>query len=254
MRIRVLGCDGGIGDPLRTNALLVDNHVLLDAGTGVGDLSLSELIEIEHVFLTHAHIDHIANLPLLLDAVMTSRSRPITVYATDENLRFLQTHIFNWSIWPDFTQLLSPESPSMCYSRVELGQTVELGNCRITPVPTKHTIPTVGFHLENSNGSIVYCGDTTTCDPLWDVVNGIDDLKYLIIETAFDERNLQLAERAGHLCPTLLAAELEKLERPAEIYIDHMKPGRGDTIMREIERALGNRSPRELKRGQVLEL
>ena len=86
------------------------------------------------------------------------------------------------------------------------------------------------------------------------MVNGIDDLKYLIIETAFDERNLQLAERAGHLCPTLLAIELEKLERPAEIYIDHMKPGRGDTIMREIERALGNRSPRELKRGQVLEL
>jgi ribonuclease BN (tRNA processing enzyme) len=129
-----------------------------------------------------------------------------------------------------------------------------LGNFRITPVPAKHTIPTVGFHLENINGSIVYCGDTTTCDPLWEVVNGIDDLKYLIIETAFDERNLQLAERAGHLCPTLLAAELEKLERPAEIYIDHMKPGRGDTIMREIERALGNRSPRELKRGQVLEL
>lgn len=254
MRIRVLGCDGGIGDPLRTSALLVDNDVLLDAGTGVGELSLSELIEIDHVFITHAHIDHIASLPLLLDAVMTSRSRPVTVYATDENLRSLQTHIFNWSIWPDFTQLLSVENPSMRYSRVELGQTVDLGNCRITPVPANHTIPTVGFHLENGNASMVYCGDTTTCDPLWEAVNAIDDLKYLIIETAFDDGKLQLAERTGHLCPTLLAAELEKLERPAEIYIDHMKPGLGDTIMQEIGRAVGNRSPRELKRGQVLEL
>jgi len=133
MRIRVLGCDGGIGDPLRTCALLVDNHVLLDAGTGVGDLSLSELIEIEHVFLTHAHMDHIASLPLLLDAVMTSRSRPITVYGTDETLRFLQTHIFNGSIWPDFTQLLSPESPSMRYSRVELDRRSNWGTVESPP-------------------------------------------------------------------------------------------------------------------------
>ena len=98
MRIRVLGCDGGIGDPLRTCALLVDNDVLLDAGTGVGELSLSELIEIEHVFITHAHFDHIASLPLLLDAVMTSRSRPLTVYATDQHLRSLPPPFFNLSL------------------------------------------------------------------------------------------------------------------------------------------------------------
>ena len=254
MRVRVLGCDGGIGDPLRTSALLVNDDVLLDAGTGVGELSLSQLIEIEHVFITHAHVDHIASLPLLLDAVMTRRSRPITVYATDETLAALQTHVFNWSIWPDFTQLPSPESPSMRYSRLEVGQTVDLGHCRITPVPAEHTIPTVGFHLENRISSLVYCGDTTSCDPLWEVVNAIDDLKYVIIETAFDDANLRLAERAGHLCPTLLGAELEKLQRPAEIYIDHMKPGLSDTIIREIGQAIRSRAPRELKRGQVLEL
>jgi ribonuclease BN (tRNA processing enzyme) len=254
MRIQVLGCDGGIGDPLRTSALLLNDDVLLDAGTGVGELPLSQLLAIEHVFITHVHVDHIASLPLLIDAVMTRRARPITVYATDENLRALRAHIFNWSLWPDFTQLPSPESPSMCFSQLELGQTVDLGNCRITPIPANHTVPTVGFHLKNGSASVAYCGDTTTCDSLWAAVNAIESLEYLIIETAFDDSNLELAQRAGHLCPTLLAAELEKLRHPAGIYVSHMKPGLSETIMREITRLLGDHAPQELKRDQVFEL
>lgn len=254
MRIQVLGCDGGIGGPLRTSALLLNDDVLLDAGTGVGELTLSQLLAIEHVFVTHAHVDHIASLPLLLDAVIARRPRPITVYATDENLRALQTHIFNWSVWPDFTRLPSPDSPSMCFSQLEVGKTVDLGSCRITPIPANHTIPTVGFHLENGGASLAYCGDTTTCNSLWAALNAIDSLKYLIIETAFDDSKLQLAKRAGHLCPTLLAAELEKLQRPAEIFVSHMKPGLSETIMREITRLVRDQTPQELRRDQVLEL
>lgn len=254
MRIRVLGCDGGIGHPLRTSALLLNDDVLIDAGTGVGELPHSQLLAVEHVFITHAHIDHIANLPLLIDAIMTRRAHPITVYATDENLRALQAHIFNWSLWPDFTQLPSPERPSMCFSQVEIGQTVDLGNVRITPMPANHTIPTVGFHLESGSASLVYCGDTTSCDSLWAAVNAIESLEYLIIETAFDDSKLELAQRAGHLCPTLLAAELEKLRHPAEIYVSHMKPGLSDTIMGEITRLVGEQSPRKLMRDHVFDL
>jgi ribonuclease BN (tRNA processing enzyme) len=254
MRIKVLGCDGGIGDPLRTSALLVNDNILLDAGTGVGELSLSQLLEIEHVFITHAHIDHIASLPLLIDAVMARRSSPITVYATQETLRTLQAHIFNWTVWPDFTQIPSPENPCLRFSPIEVGETVDLGGSGVTPIPASHTVPTVGFHLENSDASLAYCGDTTICDPLWEAMNAIANLKYLIIETAFDDAKLQLAERSGHLCPTLLAAELEKLKRPAEIFISHMKPGLSDTIMQEITRAARGKSPQKLMRDQVLEL
>lgn len=254
MRIQVLGCDGGIGYPLRTSSLLLNDDVLLDAGTGVGELPLSQLLAVEHVFITHAHIDHIASLPLLIDAVLTRRGHPITIYATDENVRALQAHIFNWSLWPDFTQIPSPESPSMRFARVEIGQTVDLGSCRLTPIPAKHTIPTVGFQIESGGANFVYCGDTTTCDSLWAAVNAIESLGYLIIETAFDDSKLDLARRAGHLCPTLLAAELEKLRHSPEIYVSHMKPGLSDTIMAEIDRLVGNRSPRKLKRDQVFDL
>ena len=253
-RIEVLGCDGGIGGALRTCALLVNDNMLIDAGTGLGELPLSTLAGIDHVFLTHAHFDHIAHLPLLIDAVMARRASPVTVHATVDTLRILESHIFNWSVWPDFTQLPSPERPSMRYSRVEVGHAVDLGNCRVTPVPAEHTIPTVGFHLANGNASLVYCGDTTVCDPLWQAVNAIDNLKYLIIETAFDDAKLQLAERSGHLCPMLLAAELEKFQSPAEVYIDHIKPGLEETVMHEIAQQVRNRRPRALKRGQLLEL
>lgn len=254
MRIKVLGCDGGIGHPLRTSALLVNDNLLLDAGTGVGELPLSQLLEIEHVFITHAHIDHIASLPLLIDTVMARVSRPITVHATEDTLNTLQTHIFNWTVWPDFTQIPSPEDPCVRFSPIEVGKTVDLGTAKVTPIPANHTIPTVGFHLENSDASLAYCGDTTTCDPLWAAVNAISNLKYLIIETAFDDAKMQLAERAGHLCPTLLAAELEKFKRPAEIYLSHMKPGLSDIIMREASQAVRGHPLQELKRDQILEL
>ena len=88
MRIRILGCSGGIGAGARTSAMLVDDDVLIDAGTGIGDLALAELQPIRHVFLTHAHLDHIAGLPLLVDTVFDEGfETPVTVYARAETLR-----------------------------------------------------------------------------------------------------------------------------------------------------------------------
>ena len=46
MQIRILGCSGGIGPGLRTTSLLVDGTLLIDAGTGVGDLPAAELAAI----------------------------------------------------------------------------------------------------------------------------------------------------------------------------------------------------------------
>jgi len=253
MRLQVLGCDGGIGDPLRTCALLVNDHVLLDAGTGLGELPLQKLTEIDHVFITHAHADHIANVPLLIDAVMARRVRPVIIHATEETLRILKEHIFNWSVWPDFTQLPSPESPSMRFSQLKLGETIDVKGCRITPIPAKHTIPTVGFHLECDGTSVAYCGDTTSCDSLWSTLNGKENIRCLIIETAFDDAKRRLAERTGHLCPEILAAELDKFQQTPEIYISHMKPGLADTIMREVKQTVRGRSPQKLTRGQLLE-
>lgn len=111
MKLRILGCSGGIGGrSQRTTSLLLDRDILVDAGTGVGDLSMAELAMIDHVFLTHTHLDHIASLPLLIDTVADRRSGPLTVYGTAAVLTVLRNHIFNWAIWPDFSEIPSPKS------------------------------------------------------------------------------------------------------------------------------------------------
>jgi ribonuclease BN (tRNA processing enzyme) len=253
MKLRTLGCSGGIGGANRTTAFLLDEDVLIDAGTGVGDLRFDELMKIEHVFLTHSHLDHVACLPFLVDTVGFFRDHPITVYALEETLRILQEHLFNGQIWPDFSAIPSRQAPFMRYRGIGLGETVALGKRRITALPANHVVPAVGFHLDSGRHSLVFSGDTTHNDALWEAVNRIRNLKYLIIETAFCNREQNVAIAARHLCPAMLAEELARLERPATVYVTHLKPGEVELTMAEILHDAAEFSPRMLENGQVFE-
>jgi ribonuclease BN (tRNA processing enzyme) len=254
MRLRVLGCSGGIGGRhLRTTSFLVDSDVLIDAGSGVGDLSLAELTRIDHVFVTHSHLDHVTSIPFLVDTVGGMRDRPLTVYATAPTIEILKNHLFNWAIWPDFTEIPTPEAPFLRYEEIELGRTVALAGRKITPLPAIHAVPAVGYHLDSGQGSLVFTGDTGPNDELWKIVNRISNLKVLIIETAFSNKERYLAEVSRHLCPSMLADELAKFERRAEIWITHLKPGEIELIMEEIEASIGSLRPRMLQNDQSFE-
>ena len=253
MKLKILGCSGGIGGNLRTTSMLLDHDILIDAGTGVGDLTVSELALIDHVFVTHSHVDHIASIPLLVDTVGWMRDKPLTVHAIAETIEILKTHLFNWKLWPDFTRIPDASRPMLRYETVELGVTYELNGRRITPLPANHIVPAVGYRIDSGRASLVYTGDTTTNDALWREVNAIDNLRYLVIETAFCNREKDLAVASKHLCPSLLATELEKLELPAEIYITHLKPGEIELTMREVEECAGKWRPRMLQGSQVFE-
>lgn len=255
MKVKVLGCSGGIGGRhLRTTSLLVDHDILVDAGTGVGDLSLAELALIDHVFLTHSHLDHVACLPFLVDTVGEMRNKPLTVHATRATLEIIQTHLFNWAIWPDFSEIPNRDQPFLRYSELKLGKTRKVGNREITPLPANHTVPAVGYRLDSGGNSLVFTGDTTVCDELWQAVNKIRNLRYLIIETAFSNRERQLAVASKHLCPDMLKGELLKLQKEVDIFITHLKPGQIELTMQEIEEFVGEYSPRMLQNNQVFEL
>jgi ribonuclease BN (tRNA processing enzyme) len=243
MKLRVLGCSGGIGGNLRTTSFLLDHDVLIDAGTGVGELSLTELTMIDHVFVTHSHLDHIACIPFMVDSVGLMRERPLTVYASEETLEILKQHIFNWKIWPDFCEIPNAQRPYMRYQAMGLGETVILNGRKITSVPANHVVPAVGYHLDSGKTSLVFSGDTTTNDALWEVVNKIGNLRYLIIETAFSNSEKNLAIVSKHLCPSMLAEELLKFKREAEIYITHLKPGEMELTMQEIEDCVSGLRP-----------
>ena len=253
MKLRTLGCSGGIGGNQRTTSFLLDRDILIDAGTGVNELSLTELSMIDHVFISHSHLDHIVSIPLMVDSVWAMRDRPLILYGIAETLEILKKHIFNWKIWPDFSKIPSAAQPSMRYQVIALGEAVVLNGRRITAVPANHAVPAVGFHLDSGRNSLVYSGDTTTCDALWKVVNRIDNLRYLIIETAFSDNEKELALLSMHLCPSLLEVELQKMQCAAEVFITHLKPGEIELTMQQIEAGAYLVRPKMLYNNQEFE-
>jgi ribonuclease BN (tRNA processing enzyme) len=254
MHLRVLGCSGGIGGRQnRTTSFLLDQDVLIDAGTGVGDLSLSELTLIDHIFITHSHLDHVNSIAFFVDSVGALRPKPVTVYALAETIAILKRGLFNWDIWPDFTVIPTPEQPWLRYQPVKVGEVITLGGRKITVLPAVHTVPAVGYQLDSGKASLVFTGDTGPNDALWSVVNTIANLKYLIIETAFSNKDRELAELSRHLCPALLGEELAKFALPAEIYITHLKPAEIELTMQEIEELAGKTQPRLLQNNHVFE-
>jgi ribonuclease BN (tRNA processing enzyme) len=160
----------------------------------VGDLTLAELSQIDHICLTHSHLDHVASIPFLVDTVGGMRTKPITVYASRATIEILKNHLFNWAIWPDFSEIPTPEAPFLRYQELELGGALELSGRKITALPAKHTVPAVGYQLDSGEASLVFTGDTGPNDALWKIVNRIGNLKYLIIETAFSNKERKLAE------------------------------------------------------------
>lgn len=254
MKLKVLGCSGGIGGAnARTTSFLVDDDILVDCGTGVGDLELDELTRIDHVFISHAHLDHIAALPLLIDSVGEARGAPIVIHATAETIRILHSHVFNWLIWPDFSAIPDRHRPFIRFQPLRIGEAVSLGRRSITALPAYHTVPAVSFCLDSGAGQLLYSGDTGYCAELIAAINAQPALRHLIIETAFSEEQRGLALASRHLCPGMVADMLAELVVTPEVYISHLKPGQGDRIMQQIAAREPRLRPQRLLQGQELE-
>ena len=256
--IRVLGCSGSIAAGSRTTSFLLDADVLIDAGTGVGDLTLDELARIDHICISHSHLDHVLAIGLLADSVARRRvnAPPIVVHALPATLEALRKHIFNGVIWPDFTRLPSAEKPMLAFEPFAIGDVLALGAHRIEVLPATHTVPAVGFAVlpqTGDAGAWVFTGDTGPNPALWQRLRGMP-LAHLVIETAFSDEERALAKISSHLCPSMLGAELTQLEGSITVHITHIKPGEVKAVMAQIA-ALGSRHLiSALSSGQTLSL
>ena len=139
MQIRVLGCSGGIAAGCRTTAFLIDDDLLVDAGTGLGDLSLDELAQIDHILLSHSHLDHVLGVPLLADSVIRRRAGrpPIQVHGLSATLAALRDHVLNGVIWPDFTRLPSADRPVLALQTFDIGQVLRHADIATTLIYAK---------------------------------------------------------------------------------------------------------------------
>jgi len=255
MRIRTLGCSGGIGAGSRTSAMLVDNDVLIDAGTGIGDLGLEDLHDIRHVFLTHAHLDHIAGLPMLIDANFEDDfDVPVTVYARDETLAAIKAHLFNDVIWPDFAKIPTADNAMLRYQVCNPGDTVTIGHRDFHAIDVNHSVPSLGYTVQNSGGVFAVSGDTKTNETLWPALNSCDDLKVLVIEVSFPDEQETLATTSGHYCPRTMCRDLKRLKHNPEIWLTGMKPGEEERILKQVIQTAPDKNIRMLSLGTVIDV
>ncbi len=257
MQIRVLGCSGSIAAGNRTTSFLLDDDVLVDAGTGVGDLTLDEMARVDHILVTHSHLDHVLAIGLLADSVTRRRRAaqrpPVVVHALPETIAALQTHVFNGVIWPDFTRLPDTTHPVLAFQPLAVGEVLTLGRHRIEVLPASHTVPAVGYAVHGSRGAWVFTGDTGPNPALWQRLRSLP-VAVLVIETAFRDDEHALATVSQHLCPSQLQQELEAFEQVAEVYITHIKPGEMDAVMTEVGAQAGRHRIAALVTGQILTL
>ena len=258
MKIRVLGCSGAIAAGYKTTAFLLDDDVLIDAGTGVGDLPLEALARIDHILISHSHLDHVLAIPLLADAVLRLRvqaGRPsIVVHGLPETLAALRQHVFNGVIWPDFTRLPDAEHPVLCLRPFTVGERLRLGAREIEVLGASHTVPAVGFAVDGGKaGHWVFTGDTGPNPALWRRLAELQ-VSHLVIETAFSDEDCELAHVSRHLCPAELGRELAHLAGGVEVHITHIKPGEIDAVMSEIGALMLTHRFSALQAGDVMVL
>jgi ribonuclease BN (tRNA processing enzyme) len=257
MKIRVLGCSGAIAEGSRTTSFLVDHDVLVDAGTGVGDLPLEALAQIDHILVSHSHLDHVLAIGLLADSVMRLRAAqgrgPIQVHALPETLGALRKHIFNGVIWPDFTRLPHVAKPVLQLVPFSVGERLQLGGKSFEVLSALHTVPAVGFALQGREGWWVYTGDTGPNPALWERLSSMS-VAHLVIETAFSNEECELAHLSQHLCPKKLGHELSQLKGSVQVHITHIKPGEVNAVMAEVSALSSAHRLSALRAGQVLDL
>ena len=203
---------------------VVDDLVAFDAGSLAMSVSAKQKKQIRDVVISHAHLDHIAGLPLFIDDLFATIKRPIQIHATWEVIEILERDIFNWSIYPRFSELKNDHGIVVQYRPFETEKSFKVKHLNVTAIKVNHKVPSVGFIVSEGNLTFALTNDTAEMDRFWEVVNEEKNLSAIMIECAFPDELNELAESSHHLTPQVLQKELKKLERKCPVYVVNIKP------------------------------
>ncbi|MDP7038453.1 MAG: 3',5'-cyclic-nucleotide phosphodiesterase [Myxococcota bacterium] len=245
MHLQVLGCHGGESPEHRTTAFLIDGSIAIDAGALVRGLNVEEQARIDHVFISHIHLDHIQDLAFMADNVLGLRDKPVIVHCTEPTADALEKHFFNDLIWPDFSKIPNPgdaqSRPVVVINRKPSGSITPIGEYEFRTVPVTHPVDCQAMFVKFPGGHFVYSADTGPTEKLWQEINKLSDLKMFIYEVSFPNEMADLALVSGHLTPKMMYEELKKFKPSTDIpvYLYHMKPDCFEVLKHEVE-ALGD--------------
>jgi ribonuclease BN (tRNA processing enzyme) len=234
VRLRVLGCSGAELPGHNPTAFLLDDNLLLDAGTVGSVLNEDEQCRLTDILITHPHLDHIRGIPALADNfIMTGVPKSVQVFSTEEVLSALRSHLLNGVIWPDFSKIPSEAAAVIRYRLIVPQEQFTVAGFAVTASLVNHTVPAVGYRITKGASTLLYTGDTGPTDQIWETAQ---DVSALIVEVSFPSEMKEMAILTGHLTPLLLKAELAKLKKlPPRIFITHLKPQYYDRIKPELD-------------------
>jgi 3',5'-cyclic-nucleotide phosphodiesterase len=226
VELRVIGCHGGETPKHRTCAFVVDEVLAIDAGSLTSGMELAAQGKLAAVLVSHAHLDHIRDLATLADNRCQMRAPTLEVAGTRATLETLRHHFFNGKLWPDFAQIDMGAGPTIAYRELAPEQPVAIAGKTVQAVLVDHTIEAASFLIEGTDGALAYSGDTGPTQRMWEVLNQQPDLRALLMEVSFPDREQWLATVSGHHTPRTLALDLAKYRAPADLptLLYHIKP------------------------------
>lgn len=253
MKIRVIGCSGAEMPGHKTPSFLLNDEIIFDAGSFTGVLDENSQMRIKHIFITHAHLDHIMSIPFLADNIIVSgKQKTVSLYSIPPVLKMIKQHLFNSALWPDFTILPKPEHAILDLVKLSTGKPIRINSYTITAYEVNHTVPAVGYLVQDNRGKkLFYTGDTGPAAKTWENL-GNKKINCLIIDVSFPNSLSGMAMRSGHLTPELLVKEMAKMQqKPDQICITHLKPQYFKIIKDELK-DLGIKNLRVLKDGDTI--
>jgi len=254
LKINVLGCHGGGEKDKGLTSLLINDTILIDAGNVVGSLLLEEQKEISHILITHTHLDHIKDIPLLADNFVSCKGHKVNVFGMEKVVSSLKENFFNNVIFPDFS-MIPINDPILHYHTIYPDKPFNLNGLIITAIELNHTVPNVGYIVENEDVAFVFISDTYKTDKIFDIINENKKIKFVIIETSFPNQFEHLAEISKHLTPNLMKEQIEKIkDNNIKIYIYHMKPNYTAKIIDEIDSIETDKDIEFLRDGMIIEI
>lgn len=218
--------------------MVIDDRVAIDAGCLALSCSDVQRRQVRDILLTHTHLDHIAGLPLFIDDLFASLDGPIRIHATREMIDILERDMFNWAIYPRFSELKNDHGPVVEYKEFENGASFDVQHLHAQSVRVNHKVSAIGYLLSDTHTTIAVTGDTAETDDFWKLCNDSQNLKAIFVECAFPDEMEQLAIDSNHLTPLRLRSEIEKLSGVAvPIYIINLKPMYRDKVIEQIAKA-----------------
>lgn len=249
MIVKAIGVSGGKTNGSKLTTFVVNNSLAIDAGSICSGMTIEQQLSIKNVVITHAHLDHIAELPFFLDNIAIANKK-VNFYCTEETLAYIKKFIFNNNMWPDFSKIPNSEKPTVTYNVIQYGETYNVGKFKVTPIPVNHMKGSCGVLVENYEKSFIFTSDTGVTDKIWKIANENKNCKTIITECSFPKRLSKLAEISFHLDVNSLEQQIDKLNKDKKVFIYHLKP----QLKQEITDELENLNVKILSDGDALEV